>query len=183
MGQYYTAVLKSGNGRLKGYEILGSLKLTEHSYFNNYLVNAICNKLLERPYKVGWVGDYADKEDLNYDKKMVDFMEANINIINVSDKPYKFDHTNKVLLNHTKKQKIHLGKYYEENKELWWENYWCIHPLPLLTAMGNGKGGGDYFGENQDAVGTWANDLLEIVVEQEDKFEYQELNINFKETR
>jgi hypothetical protein len=75
MGQYYTAVLKSGNGRLKGYENLGSLKLMEHSWFGNYLVNVVCNKLLEKPYKIGWVGDYASERDFNYDKRMVDFME------------------------------------------------------------------------------------------------------------
>lgn len=179
MGQYYMAVLKSRNGRLKGYE--GDLlKLMETSWYGNRFINTVCNELLKKPYRVAWVGDYADEEDFNYDKKMVDFTKRNHVNDNNND---EFDYTNKILLNHTKKQKIHLDKYYEENKKLWWGDYWCIHPLPLLTAMGNGKGGGDYFGENQDAVGTWANDLLEIVEENEDKFEYQELNINFKEAR
>ena len=36
-----------------------------------------------------------------------------------------------------------------------------IHPLPLLTSVGNGRGGGDYRGTLQDEVGTWAGDLIE----------------------
>lgn len=39
---------------------------------------------------------------------------------------------------------------------------WCIHPIPLLTAVGNGKGGGDYFGVNNELVGRWAGDALYI---------------------
>lgn len=29
------------------------------------------------------------------------------------------------------------------------------HPLPLLLAMGNGQGGGDYYGKNDKYVGSW----------------------------
>lgn len=186
MGQYYTAVLKSRNGRLKGYELGGSYKLMEHSWFGNYLVNAVCNDLMDKVYRIGWVGDYADQEDFNYDKKMVDFMNGNIknlNIKNVNGERYEFDPTDKVLLNHTKKQKIHLGEYYQNSKYEDWGQDWCIHPLPLLTAIGNGKGGGDYFGEYQDKVGQWANDKLSIVLEQEDNFDYEVLEVYFEEAR
>jgi hypothetical protein len=40
---------------------------------------------------------------------------------------------------------------------------WCMNPLPLLTACGNGRGGGD-FGDchvGYEDVGTWAFDWLE----------------------
>ena len=38
-----------------------------------------------------------------------------------------------------------------------------IHPLPLLTAVGNGRGGGDYRGyENKSMVGYYAGDVIEI---------------------
>jgi hypothetical protein len=37
-----------------------------------------------------------------------------------------------------------------------------IHPLPLLTAEGNGNGGGDYYGENKNMVGIWARDIISI---------------------
>jgi hypothetical protein len=37
-----------------------------------------------------------------------------------------------------------------------------LHPLPILTAEGNGRGGGDYHGPNIDMVGTWARDVISM---------------------
>ena len=37
----------------------------------------------------------------------------------------------------------------------------AFHPIPLLTAVGNGRGGGDYEGTNMAEIGIWAGDLLE----------------------
>ena len=39
---------------------------------------------------------------------------------------------------------------------------WTIHPLPLLTADGNGRGGGDYHGTDLAYVGQWAGDVIRI---------------------
>jgi hypothetical protein len=39
---------------------------------------------------------------------------------------------------------------------------WDIHPLPLLCADGNQRGGGDYYGANEDLVGSWAYDRIGI---------------------
>ena len=39
---------------------------------------------------------------------------------------------------------------------------WQIHPLPLLTADGNGRGGGDYYGTDLAYVGQWAGDVIRI---------------------
>ena len=44
-----------------------------------------------------------------------------------------------------------------------WEVDSVLHPLPLLTAVGNGRGGGDYAGINADKIGSWAFDVLEVV--------------------
>lgn len=33
---------------------------------------------------------------------------------------------------------------------------WIVHPLPILLADGNGRGGGDYKGSNMEFVGKWA---------------------------
>ena len=70
---------------------------------------------------------------------------------------------------------IDLAEYIRQNK--WttagsWNNgvfdpndTWemCINPLPLLTACGNGRGGGDYHDcyPDYDKVGIWAFDLIE----------------------
>ena len=78
------------------------------------------------------------------------------------------------LVNHTQKTYINLNTYTERNK---WREHWkdwrtgkegeddaCIHPLPLLTACGNGRGGGDYYASHPDydQIGTWAFDLIEF---------------------
>jgi hypothetical protein len=40
---------------------------------------------------------------------------------------------------------------------------WCLSPLPLLTACGNGRGGGDFYKDHIgfSDVGTWAFQLVE----------------------
>ena len=56
---------------------------------------------------------------------------------------------------------------------------WDISPLPLLTALGNGRGGGDYRGTNMDKIGIWVGDVLSVEFEIPDGFE--ELKVEFKE--
>ena len=59
------------------------------------------------------------------------------------------------------------------------KNEWIISPLPLLTALGNGRGGGDYKGTEMDKIGIWARDILSVEFEVPDGF--NELKVNFKE--
>lgn len=40
-----------------------------------------------------------------------------------------------------------------------------IHPLPILTCDGCGKGGGDYDGSNMELVGIWAYDRIGVCEE------------------
>jgi hypothetical protein len=47
----------------------------------------------------------------------------------------------------------------------------------LLTAEGNGRGGGDYNGENKEQIGIWARDIISS--EKEKPEEYEELVISF----
>ena len=56
---------------------------------------------------------------------------------------------------------------------------WQIHPLPLLTAEGNGRGGGDYHGTNMEMVGAWARCRLGLVKEVPEGF--TEITPNFIE--
>lgn len=77
------------------------------------------------------------------------------------------------LINHSANEYVDLGEYQRMNgwTEKWRDRdgvlheYWsAIHPLPLLTACGNGRGGGDYHRQypDYDKVGTWAFDLIEF---------------------
>lgn len=43
------------------------------------------------------------------------------------------------------------------------KSWWAVHPLPLLTAEGNGRGGGDFGDENETPlVGRWARDHISV---------------------
>ena len=39
-----------------------------------------------------------------------------------------------------------------------------IHPLPLLLAMGNGQGGGDFWNDPHGYVGSWCSDIRDVRV-------------------
>ncbi|MBR1807062.1 MAG: hypothetical protein IJ774_11860, partial [Selenomonadaceae bacterium] len=60
---------------------------------------------------------------------------------------------------------------------------WAIHPLPLLTAVGNDRGMGDFHegGVGYEHVGTWAWHLISISAKAPKRFE--ELKLAFKERR
>lgn len=177
MGQYYTPVLKDKKNNFEYYyshEYDNGLKLMEHSYISNYFVESIVKRLLNNPMRVAWVGDYAEEEDFIKNpthKDLIDFVnvERNNAIFKKGDfNPVKDmeNSLNLFMINHTKKIFIDMSSYLASNivsdKDKW--NYgFCIHPLPLLTALGNEKGGGDYRGINKELVGTWAGDLIEFV--------------------
>ena len=77
----------------------------------------------------------------------------------------------KYILNLTKKEYVKIPEYKE--------NEWTIHPLPLLCADGNGRGGGDYSGSDMDKVGIWAYDKIGISNDIPNGF--TELVVNFEE--
>jgi hypothetical protein len=184
MGQYYMAIILGEKPADENeQEIIrafmevfisgGGMKLMEHSYIQNSFVNTFEYQLTKNGmfYKsrVVWGGDYADNEqgiDKNLHHLTNDFPDKNLttkltneDIKSAKDYPY--------IINHTKKQFVDKQK--------------CslIHPLPLLTAEGNGRGGGDYRGKNEKLVGIWARDVLSVEKEKPD--DYKELICNFEE--
>lgn len=173
MGQYYSAVLKNNKGEIKAYYDYG-LKLMEHSWFFNSYTNTIAKKLLNKPHNIAWIGDYASSDE-RWQGELVRHRDK-------CQGHHQTKHTNEnfmqcLLINHTKKQFLDLTDYYNKNIKNYIKNgrdeSWIIHPLPLLTAMGNGLGGGDYRGINQENVGIWAGDLLEIKRYDDDyKYDY-----------
>jgi hypothetical protein len=171
MGQYYKVVFlaeKDGNKR----EFIrihinvnfgNGMKLTEHSYLKNNFVNAV--EFLLSPngsfYKsrIVWAGDYADNEigcaenlhHISDNEPQKEFIPKDL----ITDE-YKY------IVNHNKKQYIDKSK-----SQLY-------HPLPLITAEGNGRGGGDYRGKNEDKVGLWSRDVISIEKEiSEDYIEFE----------
>jgi hypothetical protein len=80
------------------------------------------------------------------------------------------------LVNHTKKLYIR----YDEMPD---KDGWVINPLPLMTACGNGRGGGDYHSQypDFDKVGSWAGDVLSIEMAVPKSKWYKKLVVGFKE--
>lgn len=194
MGQYYKALVKNGDavktfnpqesiymtrndlsampgGRVTwgSYDdpnsfnsCFSGMKLLEHSYIGNNYVNGVLEKIEDNPSSVAWVGDYAD-EDTDFTETYTadDYKTA---WKYAKDSPFKRIpevHTDGYIVNHSKEQFLDLDKYIAMNKE----NDWCLHPLTLLTAIGNGRGGGDYRGYNSNLVGMWATDIIEYTRE------------------
>lgn len=180
-------------------------KLMEHSYVGNYYVKEYEHSLANEfdGYPFVWVGDYADfhfNNDDGYTKACefinkvtrkeaikkgyrVETIDGYDNfydgftkktVYDVTDCiPYEELPTYKYIINYTKKQFVRIPKKDEEHKLV-------IHPLPLLCADGNGRGGGDYSGTNMKAIGIWAYDRIGVSNEIP-KHIKTELVVTFKE--
>ena len=87
------------------------------------------------------------------------------------------------VINHDKKQYVDkdsvpvtIDNYNDKPTE------WRVHPLPLLTCSGNGRGGGDYYptnGHDKKHVGYWAGERISVEDKAPDN--YKEIKPNFKE--
>lgn len=175
MGQYYTAVLSAKNNRFlcaHPHTFGGNgAKLTEHSWIGNYFVSGVLRKLTGNPRRVWWLGDYATQENYKSSYSLSDSQkeQAEDTYSHCSGKTvgaftsimpgqipgwnsWTFD--NYYLINWDKKSYVRLKPADPDR--------WELCPLPLLTAVGNGKGGGDYFGVNAEYVGIWAGDRISV---------------------
>ena len=185
-------------------------KLLEHGYLGNPYVDSIAKKIYKNPGRVAWVGDYAEGlefKDLPYEaqvnlKKLglehfhkeiyqycysdADKEHMKLDAPIYGDKvtlhpgvaPDLIDTQNKFLVNHDQKTYIWYNRYYAISLD---EYGYVINPIPILTAISNDLGGGDYHDcyVNYDLVGSWALDLLSI--EDEPPEDYKEEIIWFKE--
>ena len=161
MGQYYLPVIIDGselilyNRNVDGQ--YGMAKLMEHSWINNPIVNKVCGHIYHHPCRIAWVGDYHEVEIPHIPitgNEAWERLEAEG--IELNAKPIKVD--GKMLVNHSKKLYVDFDEYIKTNTE----QEWCVHPLSLLTACGNGAGGGDYYGCSEYDVGEWAGDLISL---------------------
>jgi hypothetical protein len=185
MGQYYKAIIL--NYKTKKPQIVfdphkwaNGVKLMEHSWLRNNMIQYVECLLEEKPRYLVWAGDYADAEE-GLDKNLYDLSDRQTLSLSPEDFKYKWidlRKDNKYLINHTKKQFINK-KEVSRNPH---NKYWKIHPLSILTAEGNGRGGGDYCGHNEDKVGIWSRDLIGVARRKtEIPNGYTELIVNFYE--
>lgn len=196
MGQYYQAYLKHcDTGKEKIFntyidgEYVGS-KLMEHSWIGNHWVDSISCCLFKRKGQLAWVGDYAEASDFPKehqdlitrvlsaweDDEDADFPQDIPQIKHL--RSVEINWNDKAFVNHTKKEYFLMYDYINNCTD---GQNWCPHPVSLLTAIGNGAGGGDYYGENNKDIGCWALDIVEVLPDNEIPDGYTKRNFYFKE--
>ena len=157
MGQYYTPIIMKGMEYIcfKPQDYDSWFKLTEHAYQNNHLVNAVVIFLTNNPSRLAWVGEYAESCDMpEKEGRIDDFIELNEHPNYKSNLTCKTPEAN-IYINHSQKKYFILAEKHKEDELV-------LHPLPLLTALGNGKSESDYYGTCMELVGTWATDMIEV---------------------
>ena len=201
MGQYYQAVILKTNDKLNvesfaySHDYSNGLKLMEHSWIGNPFVARIEQEILNNPKRIVWAGDYAEADKNEYDEFIHKYGdEDGKNIFNLCDDDLKLAKLAckriakyRYLVNHDKKQfmdlyysKLPISDTYttEKGKVI----KYVVHPLPLLTCEGNGRGGGDYRSSNGEKyIGTWARDLISLETEIINPEDLTEIKPNFKE--
>ena len=168
MGQYYYPIILDENGKIvvwmDAHEYGNGLKLTEHSFIENNFVSTfefgLSPEGIYHKCRVVWAGDYADKE-LNQSENLYHLC----NEYSCIHPRVKTTNNYKFIVNHTKKQFVNKSKVPEKDG-------YRLHPLPILTVEGNGRGGGDYHSDSQ-LIGSWARDI--ISVEENEPVDFEEV--------
>jgi hypothetical protein len=189
MGQYYHVAAKIGNEKafvnereIKNHGYIMA-KLLEHSYMRNPLCLCVAKLLSENKARIAWIGDYAKDDEIvkitNGELNYKAVWDANAK--HVFDEVEEFDWSGLALVNHTKKEFVDIDEYARKSDD----DGWCICPIPLLTAIGNDRGGGDYrrSGTCYSLVGTWAWDELQLVQSKSVPDGFKKLDVYFRERR
>ena len=185
MGQYYKqAIEQDGNLDIFDAQTVNDWngrKLMEHSWIGNSFMDAISERIHNKPANIVWCGDYADEPQdfvtidwINYETIYPkDGREPQL----LEELPERFDYSHKYLVNHTNKCYVDFDLYMSKCKD---KDGWILHPLSLLTAVGNGRGGGDYHEDCVDyyMVGAWAGNNIEITDKVPDEYELEDVRFS-----
>ena len=142
----------------------------EHSWLKNDFVGAVESLLLKgnawHKKPIVWCGDYADGEIVAEnvedvpDGEKINYYQA---VTDANKRaPGKCMVKEMYIYNHTKKEFVDKKKVPKDN------DGWRTHPLPLLTSLGNGLGGGDFYINdeknqgNTELIGSWAGDVISV---------------------
>lgn len=179
MGQYYKAINLDTKEYINPHDYDNGLKLMEHSYIGNDFTETVESLLAPgKPWhktRLVWAGDYMDpglfvdnEEDTLYSLSYEEFDKVKPKEESTKDYPY--------IVNHTKKEYVDKSKCEKDRYNF------TVHPLPLLTSSGNGRGGGDYrYSGGEEYVGTWAGDVISIERDLSSLEDYKEIIPGFKE--
>ena len=160
MGQYYKPVSVEKREHVYSHAYGNGLKLMEHSWLTNAFVGIVEDLIAEGGRWFGdrivWAGDYADEEK-NRKSNLYGLCKTEITP-EVSKNKYRYV-LNLDTKDYVDTKKIPLSDVYEDEKGKEWP--FTIHPLPLLTCEGNGRGGGD-FRKEDPLVGAWARNRVSV---------------------
>ena len=191
MGQYYKAIALDKQEWMCPHDYDNGLKLMEHSWIKNNFVSAVEFLLIPggdwHEDRIVWAGDYADPDKDNLDNLYLQYRnnesepkKVKIPTIGAHPGTSKYG-LGRFIVNHTQNQYIDKATLSKD------KDGWIIHPLPLLTCEGNGRGGGDFRGNNP-WIGKWARDVISIEKKLPTRkmkpfkdFKYEEIFPDFKE--
>jgi hypothetical protein len=180
MGQYYHPLSMEKKEAVCSHDYDNGLKLMEHSYIGNDFVAVVENMIAEGGHWFGdrivWAGDYADPEvdengsPLTY-KSEDGKDDYELTLYHITGdfiiKPAKVKRPNyRYLVNLDTNEFVDMKKV--PATDTWTDKKGKefpvrIHPLPLLTCEGNGRGGGDFGGkDHKKLVGKWARNRVTI---------------------
>lgn len=185
MGQYYKPTIQAikyeDNRKevrklfvIDPYDLDYGVKLCEHTHRSSEVVRLVTNLMYELnkqdwATQLVWLGDYSnpsfgEKTDLYHELKYTNVQFRKEDGVIVSAIVEGFDgvidmtQDHRYLVNHDRHEYINTA-----------ENVGAYSQLALLTADGNGKGGGDYWGKNWRDVGLWR--YHEISVMDKERFD------------
>ena len=171
MGQYYMPVIHEGKKlyRVYSHDFDNGFKLIEHSYIGNSFVKVVCNYIVDNPVNLWWCGDYTEEGDFKSKKefeRIYDYAwkrERNYRTT-IPEPNTDFDWSKQwYFVNETKKEFVEMPVRKKREYD------WTYHCVSLLTAVGNGRGGGDYRREDMlSVVGRWAGDVVFLTLKKPD---------------
>ena len=114
--------------------------------------------------RIVWAGDYAEAEE-DDTKNLYNMVVENGTYqcpksIDTSCYRYIVNHCKKLYVDKERILNKSEYKYILHSSNM--DQKFILHPLPLLVSEGNGKGGGDYHGNNIELCGTWARDIISV---------------------
>ena len=174
MGQYYKAVFLNAKEKptahVSSYDFGSGAKLMEHSWRPNHFVRFVEKILIHNPIRLVWSGDYAD-EEVNEKENLYSLSENSPKMTEeVPQDSSKWDYKFKTIAPLRYKYILNMDKKEFVNKDKMPNNDdWVVHPLPLLTSEGNGRGGGDYRHDHgAEYIGAWARNRIMVVSKKTD---------------
>lgn len=185
MGQYFLAVNLDKKEYLKPHDYDNGLKLMEHSWRDNNFMKTVEKLLLSDWYddKIVWAGDYMENgiylPNNNPNTNLYRYARDNFNKITPEGTIQC-----RYIVNTTKQEYVDMHTIPTTkvcNPTTNETEYYAVHPLSLLTACGNGSGGGDYYGQNEESVGFWAGDNIICCHLDTNLDDFTEFKPNFKE--